>query len=438
MRKNQDGSALVLAVFVLALLTAMGVALLFLSQNEVKMGEASIRPKKAFYHAEAGLEHARQALWLLNDAQNFDNDLITATGGVATDPIDFDPETIAPIYDSDGNVTGFSGYGDDAPFVDVQQLDDGWYAAFLSNDHAEGRTNQVDTDNRIILTGVGVGPDLSMEVVEAVIDIQTMLPELPPAAVFMLGPTPNFQGANSGNKVYSGNDCGSTTGDYYPAIGAVGSAAEAAIEAGVNSGPTYEAGPSSTPADVISDMSSSPVSGMSDTTYTMDPGWESCQTMIEVVEAYRERATYTCPDLATLKHPSCPAVLSDPANIYFGEGELKVSDNEHHYGTLVVTGDLVLGGGVDFSGNILVIGSGRIRFNGSGGGVIRGSVITANIAGPDGVYGTADDCTGGTNGFGISGYDENGGGNAGTIYCSSAIHDADHAKPYEILEFRQR
>jgi hypothetical protein len=434
---NERGSALVLAVFILALLTAMGVALLFLTQNEVKSGEASIRPKKAFFYAEAGLEHARQALWRINGPYPLEDELRYATGGTLNDPIGFDPATIAPVFDASGNVIGFSGYDNDIPLVGLRTLEDGWYAAFMSNDHGEGRTNSVDTDDRITLTGVGVGPDRSFEVVEAVIDIDPFLPEMPPAAIFLLGPTPTFESASSKKKTYTGNDCGVSGGDHYPVVGTIGAAAEAAAEAGASAGPTYETGPYSTSDDVIADMTASPVVGMSDATYAMDSDWENCQAMKDMVEGLRRIPTVTCADGTRLASPSCPADVSNPRNIYFGEGDLEVSQHQHHYGMLVVTGELVLAGGVDFDGIILVIGEGRFRLNGAGNGVVNGGVVVANIAGPDGVYPSADDCTGGTNGFGPSVYDERGGGNAGSTYCSQVIHDSDQAKPYEILEFRQ-
>ncbi len=433
----QDGSALVMAVFVLALLTAMGTALLFLSQNEVKMGEASIRPKKAFYYAEAGLEHARRALWQVNRAEDFADDLTLATGGTPGDPIGFDPGAITPVYDSFDNLIGFSGYDNDTPLISLRTLDDGWYAAFMSNDHGEGRTNSVDTDNRIILYGVGVGPDQSFEVVEAVIDIQPFLPEMPPSAIFMLGPTPDFTSGSSKKKAYIGDDCGVAGGDYYPVVGTIGSAAEALVEAGANPNPTYTTGPYSGSDNVIADMTASPVPGMSDTTYAMDPEWTSCETMKDMVEGFRAVADYTCADGTLLRTPSCPADVSNPKHIYFGDGDLTVTQNVNHYGVLVVTGELTMGAAIDFEGVILVIGEGRFTMNGSGVGVITGAVIVADIAGPDGVYGTSDDCTGGDGGFDAAVYAQNGGGNAGSVYCSTVLNISEQAEPYEILQFRQ-
>ncbi|TDI50965.1 MAG: hypothetical protein E2P01_00285 [Acidobacteria bacterium] len=435
--RAQDGSALVMAVFVLALLTAMGTALLFLSQNEVKMGEASIRPKKAFYYAEAGLEHARRALWQVNRAEDFADDLTLATGGTPGDPIGFDPDTITPVYDSFGNLIGFSGYDNDTPLISLRTLDDGWYAAFMSNDHGEGRTNSVDTDNRIILYGVGVGPDQSFEVVEAVIGIQPFLPEMPPSAIFMLGPTPDFQSGTSKKKAYIGDDCGVAGGDYYPAVGTIGSAAEAAAELGANSNPSWNTGPYSTSDDVIADMTASPIPGHSDPTYSLNSEWTDCQTMKDMVEGLRAVADVTCADSTLLSMPSCPADVSNPKHIYFGDGDLTVSRNTNHYGLLVVTGELTFGAAVDFEGVILVIGEGVFTMNGAGNGVIVGSVIVADIAGPDGVYGTSDDCTGGDGGFGVAVYNENGGGNSGSVYCSTVLNVSAQAEPYKILQFRQ-
>jgi len=60
--RTEDGSALLLAIFVLVLLTGMGVVLLFASRTDVRMSQADSRAKKAFYIAEAGLETAREQL----------------------------------------------------------------------------------------------------------------------------------------------------------------------------------------------------------------------------------------------------------------------------------------------------------------------------------------------------------------------------------------
>ena len=169
----------------------------------------------------------------------------------------------------------------------------------------------------------------------------------------------------------------------------------------------------------------------------MDPEWTSCETMKDMVEGFREVADYTCANGTQLRTPTCPADVSNPKHIYFGDGDLTVTQNVNHFGVLVVTGELTLGAAINFEGVILVIGEGMFTMNGSGVGVVTGAVIVADIAGPDGVYGTADDCTGGDGGFDVAVYHQNGGGNAGSIYCSTALNLSEQAEPYEILQFRQ-
>ena len=64
--QSERGSALVMAIFVLALLTSMGTALLFMSQHELRMGRAGLHAKQAFYLAEAGIEDGRVTLFVTN------------------------------------------------------------------------------------------------------------------------------------------------------------------------------------------------------------------------------------------------------------------------------------------------------------------------------------------------------------------------------------
>jgi Tfp pilus assembly protein PilX len=64
--ERQTGSALVIAVFVLVLVTSLGVALLFLSTNEVQLSQADLRSKTVYYLSEAGLEDSRASVWAAN------------------------------------------------------------------------------------------------------------------------------------------------------------------------------------------------------------------------------------------------------------------------------------------------------------------------------------------------------------------------------------
>ena len=128
---SERGSALLLAIFLLVLLAGTGIALHALGRNELFMSWATQQSKQVYFLAESGVEASRQALFDANTDGAFDDDLVAAAGGDGT--IDFDPETVRPVYDSGGSVTGFTGYDDDQPLVDVTAFGAGWYAAFLKN-----------------------------------------------------------------------------------------------------------------------------------------------------------------------------------------------------------------------------------------------------------------------------------------------------------------
>jgi hypothetical protein len=87
----------------------------------------------------------------------------------------------------------------------------------------------------------------------------------------------------------------------------------------------------------------------------------------------------------------------------------------------------------------LAIGAGEFVRNGAGDRYISGAIMVADIAGPDNIYGTDDDCTGGPDddGFDEASYDLSGGGEGQTIYCSDNINAANPPQPYDVVNFRQ-
>jgi hypothetical protein len=94
---------------------------------------------------------------------------------------------------------------------------------------------------------------------------------------------------------------------------------------------------------------------------------------------------------------------------------------------------------------ILVLGKGDFIRYGSGNGDISGAVIVADIAGPDRVLYTSDDCAGEDNikpsaddGIAQSSYLVTGGGTGKTAYCSKWLMQWQAAKPLKIISFVQR
>jgi len=424
MKHRQDtGSALVMAVFVLAMLSAMGIALMFMSRTEVRSSQADMRSKQVYYLAEAGMEAGRATLLILNGAGPFSDDLATYAGADGT--LDFDPDTLQPTYDGDGNVTGLTGYGDDVPLIDPTVFGDGWYAAFMTNDAVNG-TSPTDTNDRVVITGIGMSANNSIEIVQAVI-LRDVL--IPPAAITLLGPTPNFVGGQSNPKEYIGEDCdggGGVPNLFAPIVGVVGPAAEAAVEAGIGSDSAYNSGP------YVGDDTFADLSDPSESTYggPLNSIWTDCQALHDFVEKIRANADVVCTNGS-----SCTLPTPAPDNIIFVDDDYDITADGA--GLILVTGALTTNGGVEWYGMLWAIGAGEYQRNGGGNATISGSILVADIAGPDGVYGNADDCTGGVGGFDTASFDENGGGIGDTMYCTDDIINALPAFPYELDEFRQ-
>jgi len=461
-REAARGSALLIAVFVLVLVAGTGVTLLFLARTESKMGLADQDSKKAFYMAEAGLEDGRMTLFNVNGKDDFSDDLLAAAGGTAND-IDFDPALVASIYDTDGAFTGFTGYDDDVPLRDPTAFQDGWYAAFLTNDHSEGRDTTADLNQRVMLTGVGVVPGRSEEIVEAVIRKRNLFPSVPPATITMVGPNPEFFSGNSNTKEYIGDDCvGGDPNLYVPVVGLIGSDAELAAEAGIEANPDFISD-TYTREDTFADLTDAtePTNNV-----PIDPTWTDCESLLGFIEDAVEIADNKCRGTLACS-PTTPCGDCDPTNttassVTVVDGDYRVQGNLSGHGLLIVTGIAEFGGNIDWDGLIFVVGDGKFRISGAGNGTISGGLFLADVAGPDDVYGNVctgsgarcfasgdcpsgqscrpsdDNCTGGVDGFDNATYDERGGGNSGTVYCSTSLEDSNPPRPYDIISFLQR
>lgn len=442
--EKQDGSALVLAIFTLVLLTGMGTALLFLSQHEARMAQASLRAKKAFFLAEAGLEDGRGTLFALNGENPFSDDLDTTAG--ADDEIDFDAAAIEAVYDGDGNVTGFTGFDDDVPLRPLTAFssssDPGWYIAFLTNDPLETATNKTDGNDRVMITGVGAGRDRSLEVVQAIIEPFQPLPPVPPAAITMLGEDPVFDNGSSGAQSHTGSDCGIPGGPFAPIVGTISSSANDAVQQVVedNRPEAFTSGSGSPPYEgpgTIGNLNDplDPIVAAAGHG-TIDPMWTDCQALKEMVEGLALRSFYYC----NTDVESCSFPVTTPDSIVFVDGDLTSGPGSANSGVLVVTGHLTYHGNTEWNGIVMVIGEGSILRNGGGNGNPSGAMIVANIdPTPDGPNADKSDwCTTPPDGFGQATYHTNGGGNSTVTWCTDYIDDANPVTSYRVTEFVQR
>ena len=442
MERNESGSALVVAIFVLVLVTSMGVALIFLSRNEVKLSQADLRSKTVYYYSEAGLEDARTAVWLADLASTYpfdlDDELATAAG--LNNTLDFNVNNIAPVFDVNGNLTGVTGFGDDAPVTALTNFNGGRYIAFMTNDPPDLRTSPDDTNDRVMLTGIGAGPERSVEVVQAIVERVPLFPQLP-AAITILGEEncgtdcAFFEGGTSTPKRYIGDDTGShcsggIPGFNVPVIGVIGGSSVATTETGINKPNSYQTG-GDTGIDTIDDLAASGA---------IDPMWRSCTDIIEFARLIRSAAD-------VIGNSSLPeADLGTPGNgkIVFIEGDYDIDGGFSGEGVLFVTGYLEFSGNANWEGPIFVIGEGDFERDGAGNGVISGGILVADVSGPDDVLFTADDCAGqddvsGTADDGIAQgtFNVSGGGTGTTGYCSAALRDWQARRPLKIVSFIQ-
>ena len=432
-KDKERGSALVIAIFALFLVASMGISLLFLADSDVKMNKAGVRSKTAFYLAEAGLEDARKALRAANIASSnragLSDELVAAaaSGGV----VQAGPTTIAPVYNASGQVTGFTGFGNDVPLRPFTPFGDGSYAAFLTNDPVDGWANTADSNDRVMITAIGAGIDRSVEIVQAIVELDGFSI---PATVTMLGPTPSsFSGGSSAAKLYSGNDCFGATGYpgipglSMPVVGTVGSASQAFVQANVGGG-TFQSG-TYAGSNTVDDSTTTSDPRWS---VTIDPTLSNCSSLRDLAARMKASADYVC----TTASPCSHWAGSTPSTITFVEGNASVPSGK---GVLWVTGQLSFNGSDRWEGPIFVVGRGQFVRSGGGSGHTWGGVVVANIAGSDGVFGTVDDCTGGSSGFAAASFfNTSGGGNHDTVYCSDLISRGASGLPLKVLDFRQR
>ncbi|PYS97210.1 MAG: hypothetical protein DMF50_01435 [Acidobacteria bacterium] len=430
---DDRGSALVMAIFVLALLTGMGAALLFVTENEVKMSQVDLRSKQVFYLAEAGLEDARETLRVTNlnaaitaNRDTFNDDLTAAAG--ANGLIDFDPAAVKATYDSSGTVTGFTGYGDDVPLKAVTAFSGGRYVAFLTNDAVDGRATLIDSNDRVMITALGGSTGYAIEEVQAIVE-RDAFPAMP-ATITMVGPTANFDGGNSNAKAYTGNDCaGGIAGLSLPVVGVIGAASETSAEAGVHKPGSYTSG-ANTGVDTVTNVSN-----------TIDPAWKDCDALHDLAGKVRSAADL----VGNASTPNGSLGTAAAPKIVYIEGDYTVASSLNGGGLLWVTGTLTFSGNAAWTGTLFIVGKGNFQRNGGGNGALSGASFVANIAGPDGQMWTSDDCSGpdgikGTtdDGAAVATYDNAGGGNGDTGYCSTAIKNVQQEFPFVVVDFRQR
>ena len=293
-------------------------------------------------------------------------------------------------WDSSGNLIGVSGYGDDAPVTPFTAFGEGYYAAFVTNDPANtggGVTSLDDTNDRVMITSIGVGPNRSVEVVQGIITRDEIFPSVPPATITLLGPMPGLrgrqqyaQGIHRGRLRRSGHSRSVRSGGGHGRR--------------VRRGPTPSSGsigirislPGSTRARTrFADLTDPNEETLIGSGYgTIDPMWTDCLALES------DGGKRPLGRRRRLHRPGLHLARSVAQSCHLRRrGLARGAPAPGGEGLLLVTGTLDFHGRANWHGLVFAIGEGIFVRSGAGNGTISGATIVADIAGPDDIYGTA-------------------------------------------------
>jgi Tfp pilus assembly protein PilX len=343
---NEKGFLLIAALTLMATLTLLGTTAYILSSTDIKIGSNFRNNQMALQVAMAGAERAREALRVENlastDTISFSDELNSSTRKGANSALD-----------------GYSATTDDTALASGT-MNNVSYAAYLSNDSADGTSNTSDSNGKVMITSVASGPNNSKAQVQIVVSASP--PPSSPATVYSKGDVTG----NGSSLTINGNDaCG----------------------AGTALAPIYTKDPATTNLNGSPTLSGSPSTPQHGNLDIDIPGY------IDSLKA--NATTILTEDQNGPTYGSATnyvTVYSDTNNPPNNQG-LKLQ-NVTGYGILLVEGDLTLGGGFQWNGLILATGS--VTLNGGGGGInIQGLVFTGTS--------TLTDIT--VNGGNVIGYD---------------------------------
>lgn len=479
-KRSERGIALIFAILVLLLLSAVLMGMIMMSNTETNVSANFRDEQTAFFASKAGVEEVRDRM-RSTATNSLSTSLPTtalpgAINGVlyVTNPAPGesvtpwlplgnnypDTEVCKEVTCASGVPTG-SWYtipqSAGASYAATPILTWKWVRVMAKANKTAGSTQISSVDgttsgNRVCWTGTN---EISTTAASCVAANPTFLPvyELTALAVtnsgsrrmtqyevsrnpfvmpggFILdGPNPDFTNnpnsnafAVSGTDVAQGPNAGAGCGPgvNVPALGAYDNNAVTSLSTQVNRPDLYTSG--STPAPAVSNMSSSigPLT-------TVD-GLTKLVTSITASAGANVYPNANSPTPTNLGTTSSPVV-----NVVQGDYTLGGSGT----GILLVTGTLTFNGSPSWNGIILVIGKGDVQKNGGGNGTLNGSLFVANMYSDTPPTYTNLIPLGHNNPPGIPKASWNGGGTANIQYDSCWISNVTQSFPYQIVAQRE-
>lgn len=323
--KCEQGFVLIAGLTLLTALVLLGTTAHILSSTDIKIGGNFRNSQLTLQAAMAGAERAREAVRALNASSvvtdSFSEELLSRVGtNLVLNGYSATTDDVAMASGTIGTAPGTASY-----------------VAYLTNDSAEGASNVVDSNKKVIITSVATGPNNSTAKVEVVVTLHTIADT--PGTIYSKGDVTG----NGTSLIISGVD----------ACGVEGALA-----------PIYTKDPATTTLNGLPVLLGNPPTPQHgsldiDIGSYIDAMQKSASVILTADEnggsigsSTNYKTVYSWPD--------------DPANT--NNQGLKLQ-NLTGYGTLLVKGDLELGGGFTWYGPILATGS--ITLNGGGGAGIN-------------------------------------------------------------------
>jgi Tfp pilus assembly protein PilX len=316
--KSEKGFLLIAALTLLSALTLLGTTAYLLSSTDIKIGGNFRNNQMALHVAMAGAERARQAIRLENmsssDAGSFNDELNSSARKGANGVLNGYSTTTDDQAIASGTLNGIS------------------YAAYLTNDSADGTSNTTDGNGKVLLTSVATGPNSSKARVEIIVEVNTAASSSQ-SVIYSKGDVTG----NGSSLSITGNDaCG----------------------AGTALGPIYTKDPATTTLSGSPTLSGTPPTPQHGTLDIDIQGLINSfmPSATSTITADQNGATYG----SSTNYVTAYSDTENPPNT---QG-LKLQ-NVTGYGILLIKGDLVLGGGFNWNGIIYATGS--VTLNGGGG-----------------------------------------------------------------------
>jgi hypothetical protein len=471
--RSERGVALLIAIFVLMLISVIATALILMAGTESAFKANYKSAMHAFYDAKSGLEEGRGRLWP-GHPNAFGTFIFPSGGGPmpigrvryirnpsageTVDPTDLSPsnkyadleyeqewgmpvtsassvQTIAstsaaaglagpqykwvritPRTEQSGkiDVDGVGGLNNTDPlFYDgTQQL-----VSTGGGTLVPGGTQAWQV---LTITALAVTPFGSRRMVQYTVAPTNLNLSLPAALTFA-GPSPVYQSPGSTSFLVNGTD---RSGSNLLSCPVEAQPARSAL--GVMNGPDVIAVKSAIPSGRWPKYTGSGAApSISDVSGLLPPSEQTLQQ----VDALAQKITGLATEVVTGPATSLPryGTASKPV-IAVVQGDLNISGSVTGFGVLLVTGNLSFSGNFGWRGIVLVIGQGTINVNGSGTNEFDGAMFVAQTHDPSGNL---------LSDFGAPQVNWAGGDGKGIYYDSCWINRAAAAAPYQVLSFRE-